>query len=541
MDAKTFSTFGPTEPVRLAIPDVQTGMAILARLPLANPAQAQAALHRFLDSLLEEPPAPAVYLNLLEQTRVPLCFVQEETARRYVNKALPLAELEEGIFQGVLALWRKLTRAYAHCAQLDADAEDPEHPLRVALVLQRCLDYTRMLLVEHYRARRELPPGIWLDLHGYYASAEEWGVATAPIADPLDAHGRATHCTATYVASILLDLAAPYSLSVREQTIVGRWARQWAPLVALVPAHRGEALPQFVVDLMQDAGLRAVGDCLATEELRKLDTSRLATALAAARQALAQRLTPAQAGLGDDCSAVHSRRLLEHLARPWTQVRAPRKFRRHAAAGIARVALGTEAIHYLVSGAEFSQPESARTYSRQDFDTLFAFRHMADPSAKLHIQQPAVPIQADEWEVVNQSANGFRIMRSIAGQRVEHGQLLGLCPHDGDRYLLGQVTWLMQDRAHGLIAGIAALPGVPRAIAARPLPVPGTPLERFSRAFLLPAVGAVGAEQSLVLPPGWVQTGREVEIYSGGAWRVRLDRVLQEGPDFERVAFTLAS
>ena len=66
-----------------------------------------------------------------------------------------------------------------------------------------------MIIVEHYRARREIPAGVWLDLHGYHASAEEWGVATYPLADALDPHGRSTHCMAAYVMALLMDVSGP--------------------------------------------------------------------------------------------------------------------------------------------------------------------------------------------------------------------------------------------------------------------------------------------------------------------------------------------
>lgn len=527
------------EMIRFAIPDLDTGVAFLSRLPLANPLQAEASLNQFFDSLLNEPPAALTYLSLLEHTRVPLCFVEEELARRYVNKPLPLGDVEEQAFQQVIAIWRKVCRTYSQCAQLDADAEDPEHPLRVALILHRCIYYTSMIIVEHHRARRELPPGVWMELNGFYATAEEWGVSTYPLADALDPLGRATHCAAAYVAALLMDLAGPYSLSVRDQSLIRRWAVQWAPLVSIVGAAPGEALPPFVVDLMQDAGLKPVADCLSTENVRRLDTSRLALVLTQARQQLSQRLSPAQAGLGEDCTSGQCRRLLEHLARPWTQARAARKFKRHATSGIARVAAGFEAIHFFVSGKEFVQPESTRVYSRQEFDSLFVFRQMSDPTAQLQINQERQVERPDEWEVVNQSANGFRLMRSIAGRKVSHGQVLAVCPHDGERYFLAQVTWLMQDRSHGLVAGIAALPGVPQAISARIVSGHTGQGEMYSRAFLLPSVPAVNPDQSLVLPQGWYQAGRIVEIFSETAWRVRLDHVLQEGPDFERVSFTL--
>lgn len=530
---------GTGDVISLSIPDLETGLNFLSRLPLANPLQAEAALNQFFDSLLDSPPPALAYLNLLEQTRVPLCFVEEELARRYVNKPLPLGDVEEQAFQQVISIWRKVTRAYSHCAQLDSDAEDPEHALRVSLVLHRCIYYTSMIVVEHHRARRELPAGVWLDLHGYYASAEEWGVATYPLADALDPHGRATHCSAAYVAALLMDLAGPYSLSVRDQGLVRRWATLWAPLVSVHGAEPGEALPPFVVDLLQDMGLKPVADSLNTSQLRRLDTSRLAMVLTQVRQQLAQKISPAQIGLGEDCSAGVCKRLLEHLSRPWTQARAARKFRRHATSGIARVGAGFEAMHYFISGREFTQPENTRVYSRQEFDTLFVFRHMDDPSAKLQIHQGIQVAVPDEWEVVNQSANGFRLIRSVAGAKVAHGQLLALCPPDGDRYFLAQVTWLMQDRGQGLVAGVAALPGGPQAISARLLTGHGDRSELYSRAFLLPAVEAVGSPQSLVLPIGWYQAGRVIEIYTDGPWRVRLDHVLQEGPDFERVSFSL--
>jgi hypothetical protein len=527
------------ETIRFAIPDLDTGVAFLSRLPLANPLQAEASLNQFFDSLLSEPPAALTYLNLLEHTRVPLCFVEEELARRYVNKPLPLGDVEEQAFQQVIEIWRKVCRAYAQCAQLDADADDPEHPLRVALVLHRCIYYTSMVIVEHHRARRELPPGVWMELNGFYATAEEWGVSTYPLADALDPHGRATHCAAAFAAALLMDLAGPYSLSVRDQSLIRRWAVQWAPLVGIVGAEPGEALPPFVVDLMQDAGLKPVADCLSTENVRRLDTSRLSIVLNQARQQLAQRLSPTQAGLGEDCTSGQCRRLLEHLARPWTQARAARKFKRHATSGIARVAAGFEAIHFFVSGKEFVQPESTRVYSRQEFDSLFVFRQMSDPTAKLQINQERQVERPDEWEVVNQSANGFRLMRSIAGRKVSHGQVLAVCPHDGERYFLAQVTWLMQDRSHGLVAGIAALPGVPQAVSARIVSGQSGQGEMYSRSFLLPSVPAVNPDPSLVLPQGWYQAGRVVEIFGETAWRVRLDHVLQEGPDFERVSFAL--
>jgi hypothetical protein len=526
-------------PITFAIRDLQTGCEIIARIPLANPQQAAIDLNCFLDSLLATPPDGDTYFQLLERARLPIAFVAEELAKRYLNKPLPLADLEEGFFQQVVSLWLKTAKAYAHCAENDPlEGEDAAHAQRVATILHRCIHHTGMAILEHQHARRELPWGLWLDLHGYYGSAEDWGIATLTIPDALESMGRSTtHCAAAYIGFLLCEMAGSYSLTVRDQALVRRWAIYWSPLVSLHHAAPGDTLPQFVIDLMQDVALRPVTECLQTEHLRRLDTSRLTMQISQIRQQLGQKIPPSQLALGDDCTAGQCNRLLEHLSRPWSQARAPRKFRRHATSGIAKLCTGFEEMHYFISGKEFEQPENVRIYSRREFESLFAFRHQENPLQMLQVRQEQLAYSVDAWEVVNHSPNGFRLVRSTSGKKLMHGQLIALRPHDVEHYLLAQDTWLMQEKGGGLIAGIKTLPGIPTAIAARALDLTSEHSSKYDRAFLLPAVPAMNTEQSLVLPQGWFRSGRIIELFTDGVWRVKLMHVLDDGPDFERISF----
>ena len=131
------------------------------------------------------------------------------------------------------------------------------------------------------------------------------------------------------------------------------------------------------------------------------------------------------------------------------------------------------------------------------------------------------------------------MVRSTSGKKIAHGQLLALCPHDGARFLLAQVKWLMQEKGGGLISGVRALPGIPFAVAARPLDRNTGGDGKYQRAFLLPAVPSVNAEQSLVVPQGWFRADRIIELFTDGAWRVRLVHVLDDGSDFDRVSFVV--
>ncbi len=124
--------------------------------------------------------------------------------------------------------------------------------------------------------------------------------------------------------------------------------------------------------------------------------------------------------------------------------------------------------------------------------------------------------------------------------KVMHGQLMVVCPHDGESFLLARIIWLMQEEAGGLIAGVATLPGMPSGAAVRVALVTGGNEERFAPAFLLPQLPAVGEEASIVLAPGMYQASRVLDVYSPEEdrhWQLRLLHILQRGSDFERVSY----
>lgn len=267
-----------------------------------------------------------------------------------------------------------------------------------------------------------------------------------------------------------------------------------------------------------------------------LDMSRVHLQITYMLGQLRDRVSPSQLGLGEDTSG-HVIALLEQLARPWSFAASPRRFRRFATEGIAHVAAGFEAMHFCISENEFEQPNSAAAFSRGDFDTLFTFRDQVDTARELVIKpKPSFPVES--WNVINHSANGFRLSRERAGDRLYHGQLLVIRPHDGDHFLLAQINWLMQEDAGGLIIGVSTLPGLPQGIGVRQQ-MPGSN-ERFVRAFQLPAVAAVRAEASIILPSGMYAAGRTLEIHSppdDDVRKVRMNHLLQRGVDFEQISF----
>ncbi len=529
----------PANGLPLLILDLQTGLDYLSELTLANPVVAELQLIRFIDSLLSAPPSPGIMLTLLEQARVPICFVEEEMARLYHNKPLILGESEEASFQQVLTAWRKMHKAYGMCAhQEETDAENPQQQSAlIASILHRCIYYTGMIILEHYRARRELPPGIWLELHGFYKAAEAFGVAHTPVEDSLENSFQATHCAAAYTALLLIDIASPYSNSVRNLNLIRRWAALWSPLISIHPLDDDLEFPPYIVELKKDAPLHpsALAENLG-HDARRLDTTRLGLQINHMLSQLRLRISPSQLGLGEETSG-HVIQLLERLSRPWTQSSSPRKFRRFATEGIARVAVGFDAMYFFVSGKEFTQPAIASTYSRGEFDQLFTFGDRAVPGQTLSINGES-HFTIDNWSVINHSANGFRLARLKPQQKIRHGQLMAVCPHDGEHFLLAQANWLMQEESGGVIVGIATLPGLPLGIGVRFLAGNGSVSAKLVEGFLLPPVPAFKEEGAIVLPSGMFHPTRILEVFSGDShWQLRMNRIIQRGTDFDRISY----
>lgn len=527
-----------TTPPSQRDPALIAGSELLSSLPLVNPGLAQEKLAGFLDGLLAEPPAAATLMALLEQARYPLSFVADERAKRYQRQPLPISDEEDRALQEVIASWERMEKGYALCARLhQPEPDNPQFMTLIATIVHRCLYYSGMAIFEHFRARREVPAGLWQDLHGYYATAEEWQVTNTPVNDSLENDLQATHCSAAYLAVQLIEIAGPYGCSIRDLNLIRRWASMWAPLVSVHALDNEYELPPYVIELNKDQPLHPTGgiDDIG-DDARRLDMSRLGLQISHMLTQLHQRLTPSQLGLGEDTSG-HVIRLLERLSRPWTQSASPRRFRRFPSEGSAKLATSLAAVHFFIGGREFIQPDVVDAYSRKEFEELYVFRDRVAPGQPLAIKQTA-NYESEDWAVINHSANGFRLGRGSAGARIAHGQLVAVCPHDGERYLLAQAIWLMEEEEKSIVAGLAVLPGIPTAVAARVQAADGSQDERFVRAFLLSAVPAIKEDASMVLPSGTYQPSRILEIQTeSGRWLARMKNVRLRGSDFDRVTY----
>ena len=515
--------------------DEQQCLRLIDNLPLTKLSQVHESLAVLVGGMQATPPAARAYLDVLELARPSLAFVQDEMAGRYAQTALPPGSPEEETLRRVVTLWQAMARGYAQVAQLGAD--DPQVQSRLALICQRCVQYSGKAIIEYFRARRELPRGVWSDVHGYYATAEEWNIARVEVADPLNESQRKQSCAQAYAEVLLLDIGNPYGRTPREFGWLVRWCQRFAPFADVLEVDPASSDRTYAVDLLKDRGLLPVEILERSEHLRQLATTRLSAEMHRVLGELKRRTAAGQLGLGEDCSEPACSRLLVSLYRPWCLAARPRRFQRRTASGTAQLSYGFEAIHFYVGGEEFVQPQHVRVYSRQEVDAIWTFRHQIDPTHHLYVRAAQIGYTMENWAVADESAGGFRLLRFGTGVRVEHGQLLGLRPPDGERFLLCQVSWLQYLASGALAVGVYVLPGAPQTVAARQKGLGFSPSEKYSPAFLLPAMPALNQEPTVVLPKGWFQRGRVVEIHTDRRFQVKLIDVVNPGADFDRVRY----
>lgn len=510
----------------------------LGNLPLANVAAAQAELAAQLREFNRFPVRAATRLGVLEEIREAVNFVQIEQAKRFTNRAQPLAEGEAAAFAQTIGLWTEMRLGYLRCVDA-ASAGEAGMRVHAALVSQRALAYSGLSMFHHYRAYREIPGREWRALHQAYVVAEDLEVAQEPVKDYLNRDVSDTSPQIAYVRAILLSACNPHELSQRQLTFVAFLLERWGDKIDLVSDPVGdEEVPPLVADTQSDHGAErpsAAGGA-ASQGTRYLDVRRLAKSLRNRVALLRKGETPAKLALGEDCVQPSCEQLLVYLYRQWCQPQAERAAERRNANSAVQMTGDLAAIHFQLTGTVFRQPASNSELTAKQREEIATFgristRHEDNYGAK---QGYAL----EEWRLQDENLQGLKMRRvaGTAGKRYILGQLLAVKPADAKAFMLGQVRWLMSAENGDLQAALRLMPGLPAGVGVRPTGL-NAANEAFVPALSLTAVQALNAPPSLILPSGWYKPKRVIEIHIQATLRAQLTALLERGGDFERVAY----
>lgn len=477
----------------------------LERAPLADPQQAIEALRAVIASVGNRQPLPRVHLDILERLREPARATCEERTKRFTGRALPLRESEAEALAQVVALLREFWTGYhtllTHGLQHGSGMPDR----KLHLLAARCLETGSEIAVAYYRARQEVPSGVWRDLNEVFSLAEHKQLALEPLLD--EGSRTAPTCKALYVRALLLQTARPYGLSGREIELTRRWIRGWGEHVELANADAG--CEGLVVDLHSDAppAHRSVAPDASPTSWRAMESTPLKRSVQKRISALRRDASPADLGLGRDCTPREAQALLTHLLNAWFSPPHVRQFNRRAVREDIEVLVGFEAIHAALQ---------AQSHEARD-------------------GQEGAPDLGQKWKLLEDSPAGFRVRRPEHGDRLNHLQLVAIKPPGSLRYILAETRWLMLDLRNTMNAGLQALPGLARVGHARVASLDTSSDEPYQNVFILTT--NTGSEQ-LIVTPGAFLEGCFVELLAEGRpRRVRIAASKRRGSDFDCVGF----
>lgn len=502
----------------------------IEQLTLTNVQLTQQVLTGQLASLGAAQLAPLERLKILETLREPVHFVQDESSKRYAGKPLPLEPNEAAAWSNTIGLWQEMSRNYQQCLKAYREGDLAIAP-HAALVTMRCLRMLGSILLDHYRIYRQPPGSIWRALHELYAFGESHGFARIRVQDHFAKRDPDSSCAESYAQALLVHLANPFSLSVRQMAFVSRWLQRWATLVGLAtqPLPSGP-IPSLAIDLTSSGGVVFGTGLEPQPHLRYLDLEQLSKTLRQTINLLKQGQTPGQLDLGEDARQPGCENLLMLLYVQWCRAGTARAEERSKHDEPANVCFGLAAAHMHVgSGRGFRQPGELTSRERQDMDTYgYITRTEHEVGARNE--------ELELWQILNQSASGFMCIQRESGTRgrVSHNQLLAVRRATGRNFYLGMVQWLRMEESGELYCGVRLFPGTPQSISVRPSSFTPTSNGRYERALLLPEVPAPATPATLILPAGWFQSGRFVEVFSDRKQVAKLLNLLEKGGDFDR-------
>jgi hypothetical protein len=518
------------EPRALAFADVETAKRWAHALPLTNVALVCETVQGQLKALAAATFAPRERATVAEVLRDLIAHLHTELARRYAGKGQPAVDRELEAAEQAIALWQGLWEQYSTCLKPLLEG-DPELQGVKPKILQRGLYVGKQLVLAHGLARRAVPGSLWHELHAYYRLAEMLECAVTAVSDNLLPNAVGISCYSTYSHALLLGLADPCAMSVKQIELTDRWLAMWARKVFPYAQQRETEGPVILIDLDGGAGatLAAAAPGTPTASMRFGYPGKLATSVRGRLKRLQSGANPAELQLGHDCSIEQCTTLLGHLDARWYQV--PRRASEAPVTTLELCVGGLPAAYFRAGGRTFERKEPAGRMSFVEAEQLQTMA--AVPDYDRGRESAEREWTWERWQGACEWREASVVRESDARHRWILDQL-AIARSEG-KVRIGFVTRVALDADGQLALTLRLWSGAPRPMTLLPLSTAN------AEDSPLPALlfdETPDDKACLVLPPRTFNPSRVLRsLDAGRERRFRLTRLLQRGFDFERAAF----
>jgi len=525
------SPAGPGGELRtLAFADVEMAKRWAHALPLTNTALVREMVQGQLKALAAAAFAPRERATIAELLRDLISHLHTELARRYAGKGQPAVDRELEAAEQAIALWQGLWEQYSTCLKPLLEG-DPELQGVKAKILQRGLYVGKQLVLAHGLARRAVPGSLWHELHAYYRLAEMLECAVTAVSDNLVPNAVGISCYSMYSHALLLGLADPWAMSVKQIELTDRWLAMWARKVFPYAQQRETEGPVILIDLDGGAGatLAASAPEHPVASMRFGYPGKLANSVRGRLKRLQTGANPAELQLGHDCSIEQCTTLLGHLDACWYQVT-----RRTSGAPVKALELcvgGLPAAYFRTSGRTFERKDPGTRLSFAEAQQLQTMDAVADYDRGREAAEREWAWE--QWQGTHERRDASVVRDSDAQHRWMVDQLV-IARSDGE-VRVGFVTRVILGGEGQLALSLRLWPGAPQPM--KLLPLSAASSEDPPLPALLQDETPEG-KACLVLPPRTFNPSRVLRALDPGQERrFRLTRLLQRGVDFERAAF----
>jgi cyclic-di-GMP-binding protein len=407
--------------------------AWIESLPLTKPIESARAVANAIEAINRSTLSVDDRVDIVESYRGVTNALLDELDARYAHSPLPLGERAAEAYSLARLLLTECAYAYKMLLVEKTGKRFLFNTKRsLAMPVLRTMRLLRALMWQSYKTYHPVPPGTWQEAHTLAQFADEGGFAQTVI----DIDDKATIAN-LHIDMVMLSLADPYRLMTGEVDKVSAMLAENRGTVDVVSSAAGlDPERLFIVALDSDLAPSVLVQGASPPEGKVL---RLINAAPLVERLIALRGTSkAEHTTNTENTATHSEaqgpgNLIERLVTLWGSP-PKRQFRRSTADSAVALCAGIKAISHFSELVEEVDPEASEAAIR-DGHTL--------PIINVPQDADSQALGVEEWQLLNQSANGLRLHREAGGKlALAVGEVVGLRFAGGRTWNVGAVRWL---------------------------------------------------------------------------------------------------
>lgn len=513
-----------------AFDNAEAAKAWLSGQSQTVPARMQLVLAEQFEAIVAAPLPANELARILETLRNAAHTAHTGAAKRYSFQARPLAGEAAALFTGSVRMWRALAVGYLTCLERLGSAAERD-PVSVATAAHRAMVTLRLCLEDHYLAGVEPSVRIWKNVHRLHQIADALHVSEVALADPEFPEPAETTLAEHYCVIALTAFADPYSLTDSEFTVLRRAFTRWRNLV-MFSSNRDDGPKARWLRLDE---LPALPPPPSPQTPQWLEISGVRTKIRHRLRALDEGQAPEDLHFGRDLSARGCKELLDKLL-PRLRPSSGKPTIPSDRSDKVKLASNTDDCFELIAGRPLKLDAPLSTDSNRiahDRMAIFGIADKANATTSSQFRGATLPNAGEVWTLVGETIDLEDMVRPAGdcNARLLPGHLLTIGVAGGGA-ILGVADRVMVDRDQVLHLRVRRFPGQPQAFPARSAGT-GGPINFVI--YLLPAVEAVNAPASYVLPSGIaIRIKQAIFCEGGGPGPLYLGELLERGENFER-------